>query len=191
MKQPQLFMLLLGCRPPGRHTEQHDVFFGIGNTVKDLVPQIKAFWPGSGPLHVDAWREVSYVDGYRIAVVPREQEVAPTQEAPGLFFINLGGYKEAQFDEFHYKMIVVALDKAAAAQRAKQTAFYKHTGFRGAASHIDDQWGVDVDELHRVTDILSPGLKQQYRLQITPAALTAAAVEEDLLHLGYFKLHKL
>lgn len=184
-------MLLLGCRPPGRHTEQHDVFFGIGNTIKDLVPQIVAFWPGAGPLHVDAWREVTLVDGYRINVVPREQEAAATKEAPELFFINLGGYKGAQFDEFHYKMVVVALDKAAAAHRARQTAFYKHTGIKGAPAHIDDQWGVDVDELHRVTDILSPGLKQQYRLQITPAALTAAAAEEDLLHLGYFKLHKL
>ena len=30
-------MVLLGCRPPGRFTEQHDIFFGIGNSLKELV----------------------------------------------------------------------------------------------------------------------------------------------------------
>ncbi|MGN6440105.1 MAG: DUF1543 domain-containing protein [Agriterribacter sp.] len=33
-------MLLLGCKPAGRHTEQHDVFFGIGASLKDLIPDI-------------------------------------------------------------------------------------------------------------------------------------------------------
>jgi len=39
----KLFMLLLGCKPPGRHTEQHDVFFGIARSLRDLVPEIQAF----------------------------------------------------------------------------------------------------------------------------------------------------
>ena len=183
-------MLLLGCRPPGRHTEQHDVFFGIGNAVKDLVPQIKAFWPGAGPLHVDAWREVTLVDGYRITVLPREQEAVLAGDAPSLYFMNLGGYLEAQFDEFHYKMLVVAPHKAAAIKKSKQTAFYKHTGFKGAPAHIDDQWGVAVDELYLVKDILPGQLKQQYSLQILPAD-PALEAQEDRLHLGYFKLNKL
>ena len=37
-------MLLLGCRPTGRNTEQHDIYFGIAKSLKDLIPEIKSFW---------------------------------------------------------------------------------------------------------------------------------------------------
>jgi len=36
---------MLGCVPPGRHVEQHDVFFAIGESLTQLVPEIKAFGP--------------------------------------------------------------------------------------------------------------------------------------------------
>ena len=67
-----------------------------------------------------------------------------------LFFINLGGYKENEFEEYHYKMLTACEDKSVAIQAAKQTAFYKHTGFKGATSHIDDKYGVDVDDILRL-----------------------------------------
>lgn len=151
MQNLKLFMLMLGCRPAGRNTEQHDMFFSVGYTVKDLVPEIKAFWPeAKGNIHVDAWREVNLVNGYRVRVVPREAAAGvPEEGADKLFFLNLGGYKPGEFDEFHYKMLAVAKDQGDAAKQARQTAFYKHTGFKGAASHIDDKFGVDVDELFK------------------------------------------
>ncbi len=187
MQHPKLFMLMLGCRPSGRNTEQHDMFFGIGEQVKDLVPAIKAFWPeAKGNIHVDAWREVTQVNGYSIAVVPRE-ESATTESTGKLFFLNLGGYKPNEFDEFHYKMLAVATDQAGAVQQAKQTAFYKHTGFKGATSHVDDKFGVDVDELHEVKDILPEDVKQHYSLLVKPSESN----EEDEMRLGYFQLHKL
>jgi hypothetical protein len=38
--------------------------------------------------------------------------------------------------------------------KKKKSTFFKHW-FQGAgASHIDDKYGIDVDELYRVTDIL-------------------------------------
>lgn len=178
-------MVLLGCRPKGRNTEQHDVFFGIGATIKDLVPQFKAFWPGAGTMHVDAWREVTIVDNYSIAVVPAN-DAEPDQEQQ-LFFLNLGGYKEDAFEEFHYKMLVVAQDKNEAIRQAKRTAFYKHTGIPGAPSHIDDKFGVDVDELHQVKEILTPELTAQFSIRISPVSTEMA----DKLHLGYFPFHKL
>ncbi len=179
-------MLMLGCRPAGRNTEQHDMFFGIAPALRDLVPAIKDFWPeAKGNIHVDAWREVTAVDGYRVQVVPREEAVAEA-EGPKLFFLNLGGYRAGEFDEFHYKMLAVAPDNATAIKQAKQTAFYQHTGFAGATSHIDDKFGVDVDELYQVKDILPEADKRKYSL-----LLTAAETNEDELHLGYFQLHKL
>ncbi len=185
MEQAKLFMLLIGCRPPGRHTEQHDVFFSIGTSIKALLPQIKKFWPGAGPLHIDAWREVKQVNGFEVAVYPKTGMAGISAlGAPALFFINLGGYKPGDFEEFHYKMLVAAHSKAEAIKQAKQTAFYKHTGFRGAPSHIDDKYGIDVDDLYQVEDILPTGVKEQYSIRLSPTLLA----EEDALHLGYFKL---
>lgn len=179
---------MLGCTPKGRHTEQHDIFFGVATTVKELVPEIKAFWPeAKGDIHVDAWREVTKVDGYSVTVVPKTGAPEPAEEADKLFFLNLGGYKPGEFDEFHYKMLAVAQTQADAVKQAKQTAFYKHTGFKGATSHIDDKYGVDVDDLVQVKDILPEQTKEKYSLRLQ-AGCTAG---ENEMHLGYFQLHKL
>ena len=181
----KLFMLLIGCTPEGRNIEQHDVLFGIGNSVKDLVPDIIGFWPeAKGKLHIDAWREVTNVNGFTIKVIPAQQINNPAK----IFFINLGGYKKNEFEEFHYKMIVAARDKGEAVKAAKNTAFYKHTGFKGADSHIDDKYGVDVDDVFEIADILPVEIKKQYSILITESA---EVLPEDELHLGYFKLNAL
>lgn len=184
--QPKLFMLLLGCKPSGRNTEQHDVFFGIGHSLKDLIPQIEYFWPKSGKIHIDGWREINAVDGYAIKVIPHSSEAAISTNK--LFFLNLGGYKENELEEFHYKMLTVAADKGEAIRKAKQTAFYKHTGFKGAESHIDDKYGVDVDDIYEIEDILSGELKRQFKISIKKQSTDEP---EDILHLGYFKLNAL
>jgi len=160
----KLFLLILGCRPKGRNTEQHDTFLGIGNSLSDLLPQIESFWPDGGKIHIDSWREVTAVDGYAIKVSDKAD--APATSAYKLFFVNLGGYKSADMEEYHYKLLSVAADKAAAISAAKQTAFYLHTGFKGATSHIDDKYGVDVDDVYEIKEILPPGIKNEYSLLI-------------------------
>jgi len=157
----KLFFLILGCTPQGRNTEQHDAFFGIGDSLKDLLPQIANFWPDGGRIHIDSWREVTAVNGHLIKIIPKENAVS---NANKLFFLNLGGYKPNDLEEYHYKVITVAKDKGDAVQQAKQTAFYKHTGFKGADSHIDDKYGVDVDDVYEIEDILPPYLKQHVKL---------------------------
>ena len=173
-------MILIGCSPAERHTEQHDVFFGIGNTVDDLIPDIISFWPGQ-KLHMDAWREVVNVDGYRVEVVSKSDS---RRSLAQLFFLNLGGYKQNEFEEFHYKLVVAAPDKSAAVKLARRTAFYRHTGFKGAPAHIDDKFGVDVDDVHEIADILPAMIKNNYRLILTPSNSDV----QDEIHLGYFKL---
>ncbi|HEX4957098.1 MAG TPA: DUF1543 domain-containing protein [Lacibacter sp.] len=183
MNSPKLFMLLIGCKPKGRHTEQHDVFFGIAEHTKELIPHLHQFWPeAEGKMHIDAWREVTAVNGYTVRIIPMEQSL--NGEAK-LFFINLGGYKKDEFEEFHYKMIVASPEKAAAIQFAKQSAFYQHTGFDDAPSHVDDKYGVDVDDVYEIDDILSPTFKQTWKVVLQK---TIQPVTEDKLHLGYFKL---
>jgi hypothetical protein len=182
--QPRLFMILLGCKPPGRFTEQHDIFFGIASSLQELVPALKASWPEAPKIHIDAWREVTETDGYSIEVTTGR---ADANAAEKLFFLNLGGYKMDEFEEYHYKMLAVAATKGEAVDRAKQTVFYKHTGFTGATSHIDDKYGVDVDDLYEIEDILPPGTKEKYSLRVrrNPGAL------KDEWHLGYTKLSSL
>jgi hypothetical protein len=186
MNDLKLYMLLLGCKPAGRNTEQHDLFFGIGRSLSDVKNYILNFWrEANGKIHIDGWRGVRWVDGYKIDVVDKGDITSIQNEK--LFFINLGGYKPNELEEYHYKMLTVATDKGMAIQKAKQTAFYKHTGFEGATSHIDDKYGIDVDDIYEIEDVLSSHLKEQYSIQITKAETE----KEDELHLGYLKIDKI
>lgn len=181
----KLYMIMLGCRPDGRFTEQHDVFFGIAQNLAALTADIKAFWPeANGNIHIDVWREVRFVGSYTVEVVPK---TAAKQAANKLYFINLGGYKPSEFDEYHYKILTVATSLSEATKVAKATSFYKHFGFKGAVSHIDDKFGIDVDDVFEVSEILPPSFKEKFQLKITPTENAA----EDTLHIGYLKLDKI
>ena len=180
----KLYLLVLGATPEGRLIEQHDVFFGVGYNLKELIPQIKAFWPeAKGKIHIDSYREISNVDGYQIKVVEK-QEATNTLR---LFFINLGGYKINELDEHHYKVLAVGENIAEASKTSKKTAFYKHYGFKGAASHIDDKYGLDVDDIYNVNDVLSDDFRSKYSLEI----INSTVIPEDELHIGYLKLEKI
>ncbi len=186
MDEYKLFMLLLGCRPTGRNTEQHDVYFGIAKTLRDLIPAIKTFWKSSGNIHVDAWRMVNNVNGYQIKIFEKTNN---TQKKNKLFFLNLGGYKENEFEEFHYKILTVSNDKSEAIAAAKKSAFFQHTGFgKIATSHIDDKFGVDVDDIVEIKDILTPTDKMNFSISITKSK---TKLPEDVLNLGYIKLTNL
>ncbi|OOQ56406.1 DUF1543 domain-containing protein [Mucilaginibacter pedocola] len=186
--QPKLFMLLLGSKAPGRHVEQHDFFFGIAGSLKELVPDIKKFWKNTGSsLHIDGWREVNHVNGYRITIIPKEAAI-PNENR--LFFINLGGYQAGKLEEQHYTVLSVQTDKTQAIQQAKKTIFFRTAsvaGVKGANSHIDDKYGIDVDDIYNIEEMLAPELKEKYHIGITPAE----GLLEDEVHLGYFRLDKL
>ncbi len=182
----KLYKLLLGCKPAGRNTEQHDVFFAAGTSLKELIPEILNFWPeANGKIHIDAWREVTVVDGFSIQVVEKETIAVTHSEA--LFFLNLGGYRINEFDELHYKMLMIGENKTEIIKRAKASAFYQHAGFAGAPSHIDDKYGVDVDDIFEIEDVLPAVFKGKFRILITPAEEET----KDEIHLGYLPLHNL
>ncbi len=191
MEPLYLHMAIVGCTPPGRFTEQHDTFFGIAPNMKDLIQEIKDFWPeANGNVHIDAWRRVTQVNGYAVHILPADGITSNnTASVQRLYFLNLGGYKPGDFEEYHYKMLVAAAGPSEAIRQAKETAFYKHYGFTGATSHIDDKYGVDVDDLHVLKDILAPRYKHHYRVIV--AEEQEPDLPEDELHIGYFKLDKL
>lgn len=182
----KLYMLLLGSKAPNRNVEQHDYFFGIASSLKELVPEIKAFWPEAGKsIHVDGWREVNSVDGYAVKVVLKEN--VTTSSLKKLFFINLGGYTAGKLEEQHYTVLTVQDDRALATKDAKSTVFFKTNSVKGANSHIDEKYGIDVDDVYRIEEILNPGYKDKYHIEIVPQD----GLDDDEVHLGYFKLDKL
>jgi hypothetical protein len=188
MQTLKLYMLLLGCRPAGRHTEQHDIFFSIGSSLSGLVPAINRFWPGAkSNIHIDAWREVTGVDGYKISIEPRGSSLETINKERNLFFITLGGYKEKEFEEYHYKVLTIAKTPDEAKASARQTAFYKHAGFKGAPSHIDDKFGVDADDVYKVSDILPAAIREKYCLQIRHDTNQL----QDEMHIAYLPLYKI
>ena len=186
----KLFMVMLGCRPEGRFTEQHDIFFGIGNSLKSLLADMKNFWPeAKGKIHIDAWREVTFVDGFQIKIIDKMTDSnSENKREEQLFFLNLGGYKPNEFEEYHYKILTVAKKLSEATKTAKATTFYKHCGFDGATSHIDDKFGIDVDDFFNVKDILNLDLKQKYTIHILKK--NADSVEDEM-HIGYVPISKL
>ena len=186
----KLYMVMLGCRPDGRFTEQHDIFFGIGESLNALVSDMKSFWTeAKGKIHIDAWREVTAVDGFKITVIDKSLIKNEAEKQNQLFFLNLGGYKPNEFEEYHYKILTVAPTLSLATKTAKATTFYKHCGFKGAISHIDDKFGIDVDDFFNVKDILNLNVKQKYSIKISKS--NSEIIHDDALNIGYLPISKL
>ena len=178
----ELFMVVVGGKPEGRFTEQHDVFFGIADELKELVPSMYEFWPAlEGRMHIDSWRKVEKVDGYNIQIIEKSEQ--NPNNSKRLYFVNLGGYKPNDMEEYHYKQLVVAANLAEATKIAKDTVFWKHH----ESSHIDDKYGIDVDDIYEVVDLLNPTFKEKYHILIQEAS----NIPEDTLEVGYLKISKL
>lgn len=185
----KLFMLIVGATPPGRSIEQHDVFFGVGDHLAALLPQLDAFWPQVGHhWHIDAWREVNVVDGYRVTLLPAA--AATPESGTALFFLYLGGYQAGHFQEFHHAMLVAAPDKRSALQKAKADPFFRdyNGDSPNAQSHVDNTLSVGVDAFHTVADLLAPPGQSAWRIHLSA---DGADLPADELHLGYLPRSKL
>ncbi|WP_419870317.1 DUF1543 domain-containing protein [Chryseobacterium sp. CT-SW4] len=181
----KLFYFILGATPKGRNIEQHDVFFGIAENTKDLVPDIKAFWQeAEGKIHIDCYQEVKFADGYEVKIVEKTERSSEDQ----LFFINLGGYKKGYFEEFHEQHLMVGKSMGEIVKRVKETEFYKTMGFENAVSHIDDKHGVDIDDIFNVNDILPQKMKDKYSIILDK---TEAEDQRNFTEIGYLKIDKL
>lgn len=192
---PTLYMVQLGGRPKGRLIEQHDIFFGVANQVNELIVDINNHWPEvKNKWHIDSYRAISKVDNYAIKLVESSIQVECANDLK-LFFINLGGYQQGSFEEFHYKLLIVAANQADAIRQAKQSEFYKQFTFKdkaspfNAASHIDDKFEVDIDDIYNVNDLIS-----NVKIIIEPLARAldeAIDIVEDKEYVGYVSIKNL
>jgi hypothetical protein len=188
MNNPTLFMLMLGCKPPGRHTEQHDVMFTVADDFLSTEQDARAFWPESEKIHIDAYRTVTKVDRYKISIVQK----GTAKTTLKLFFVNLGGYIPDVFDEFHYKILVVAKTIGEAQRIAKRSPFcLHHPGpSKNALPHIDDEYGVDVDDTYHVEDILPDHIKESFSIEIEDVLFEMGMIE-DKISIGYQRYEKI
>lgn len=192
---PTLYMIQLGGRPKGRLIEQHDIFFGVANQVTELIADINNHWPEvKNKWHIDSYRAISKVDNYAIKLVESNIQAECANDLK-LFFINLGGYQQGSFEEFHYKLLIVADSQADAVKQAKQSEFYKQFTFKdkaspfNAASHIDDKFEVDIDDIYNVNDLVS-----NVKIIIEPFARAldkSINVIEDKKYVGYLSIKNL
>ncbi|WP_158522006.1 DUF1543 domain-containing protein [Moraxella osloensis] len=113
-----------------------------------------------------------------------------------LYFVNLGGYLPGQFEEFHYKTLVVAETLGKATAQVKKTAFYQDYTFDNvdtaksgvATSHVDDKHQLDLDDIHCVADLLP----NDVALTIQPLTEPEQnQLPDDALHIGYLSLKQI
>ena len=214
----KLFMLKIGARPQGRLIEQHDVMFVIANSLSETIESVNQHWPAvKNNWHLDAWREVKRVGDYQILLstdslskdglskdnaladnIFADDRVDNKLDSHGkqLYFVNLGGYLPGQFEEFHYKTLVIAETLGKATAQVKKTAFYQDYTFDNvdtaksgvATSHVDDKHQLDLDDIHCVADLLP----NDVALTIQP--LTEPEKNQlpyDALHIGYLSLKQI
>ena len=187
-----LYMIQLGGRPKGRLIEQHDIFFGVANQVSELVDDINQHWPEvKNKWHIDSYRAITKIDNFAIKLIESSEQVENSADLK-LFFINLGGYQQGSFEEFHYKLLIVAPNQADAIKQAKKSDFYKQFTFKDeaspfdAASHIDDKFEVDIDDIYNVNDLLS-----NIQLVIEHISDTDDLAIEDQEYVGYLSIKNL
>ena len=192
---PTLFMVQLGGRPKGRLIEQHDIFFGVANQVRELVDDINHHWPEvKKKWHIDSYRAITKVGNHTVKLIESNNQTA-NDNGLKLFFINLGGYQQGSFEEFHHKLLIVAATQAEAIKQAKQSTFYKEFTFKdkdspfNAASHIDDKFQVDIDDIYDVNDLVS-----NIQILIEPTIHNShelANADEDKEYVGYLSIKNL
>lgn len=214
----KLFMLKIGARPPGRLIEQHDVMFVIANSLSETIESVNQHWPAvKNNWHLDAWREVKRVGDYQILLskqslskdgLSKDNALADNifaddrvdnkldSQDKQLYFVNLGGYLPGQFEEFHYKTLVVAETLGKATAQVKKAAFYQDYTFDNvdtaksgvATSHVDDKHQVDLDDIHCVADLLP----KDVALTIQPLTEPEKnQLSDDTLHIGYLSLKQI
>lgn len=114
-------MVVIGGVVDGANVELHDTRFVVAARIEDAHEHLRAQWWGKPEsLHLDAWGALDWADGHHIEVVEGQGG------ASRLWFVNLGGYDPARFEELHENVVVVADDERA----AKTKALARATGWK-------------------------------------------------------------
>ncbi len=122
-----LYLVVLGGRAEKANIELHDVRWVVGSKIEDTYDTLRNGWFGSSRgLHIDSYKRIKYVDGYRINLInlvdDKIEKKAISKQNKGkknLWFVNIGGYSPTSMQEKHEFGLVIASNKLEATNIAK------------------------------------------------------------------------
>ncbi len=147
-----LFIVVLGGRSLKSNIEIHDVRWVLGKSIEDTFPELRKQWLGKkSGLHIDSYKCIKYVDGYKIVVSRSNKDrlINSQIEDLSLWFVNLGGYNPKKMYEEHEFNLIVAKKATEAKRKAKQ-----NWEINLKNKHNDDYSGINyleqVDDMHPI-----------------------------------------
>ena len=122
-----LYLVVLGGRAKKANIELHDVRWVVGSKIEDTYDTLRNGWFGSSKgLHIDSYKRIKYVDGYRINLInlvgdKKDKKAISKQnkDKKNLWFVNIGGYDPTSMQEKHELGLVIATNKLEAKNIAK------------------------------------------------------------------------
>lgn len=153
----KLFAIYIGGIHEKALIELHDVRIIAAENIEDCYHSLRQTWWGTPEsLHIDAWGELKYVDGYKITLESTPNE----NQEHKLYFVNLGGYDDNEFTELHKNVFVVAPTQSKAKVRGlKQILAWK-------SHHRDYQFA--VENIISVNQMLA---KEDVYIHLTPTEM--------------------
>ena len=133
-KKSHLFLVVLGGRARKANVELHDVRWVIGSKIEDTYDSLRRDWFGMREgLHIDSFKKITYVDGYKINLKNIENKKLKNNKIPNqkitkknLWFVNIGGYDPSSMQEKHEFGLVVAKSSLEAKNKAKSKWLIGH-----------------------------------------------------------------
>ncbi len=122
-----LYLVVLGGRAKKANIELHDVRWVVGSKIEDTYDTLRKDWFGSqGGLHIDSYKKIKYIDGYKINLIniekdkiEKKQSVNQNKAKKYLWFVNIGGYNPTSMQEKHEFGLITASNKLEAKNIAK------------------------------------------------------------------------
>ncbi len=122
-----LFLVVLGGRIKKANIELHDVRWVVGSKIEDTYDTLRKDWFGSSKgLHIDSYKKIKYLDGYKISLrkienlkIKNSKFSYKSKTNKNLWFINIGGYDPSSMQEKHEFGLVIASNKLEAQNIAK------------------------------------------------------------------------
>lgn len=160
-----VFAVYLGGTCKGARIEVHDLVFVLSESVKTAFPKLKELWFGDkNSVHVDAWSELSQVDGYEVSL--KTPSAKSKKSLNKLYAVNVGCYNKQMFGEEHHFFFLVGQNKNEVKARAKGL--------------VKDRQLLHVDNLIDVDDVIELSQIEGKEIVLSPSG--AASTQPEINH---------